>query len=149
MILADWIPLLQLIFNGISALATIGTIFAAIYAVMVYKRNSRLERAKGVSSLYEKFYERPELKKVRDLLDCETDHEQVNELVLRGQADLADYLNFFQFVAFLESSKQLTTEEIKDMFNYYLQCLKKHGRVRKYIKDNGYKRLDSLLERWK
>lgn len=101
-----------------------------------------------MSSLYEKFYERPELKQVRDLIDCEANHEQINELVLRGHSDLADYLNFFQFVAYLEGSGQLTQEEIKFMFNYYLHCLKRHDRVRRYIRDNGYDKLDNLLERW-
>jgi hypothetical protein len=151
MTLADWVALSQVIFNFVSVFAAIGTIGAAIYAVIVYKRNLMVEHAKWISSLYEKFYERPELKKVRDSLDCEANHEQVDELVLKeqkGQGDLSDYLNFFQFVAFLESSEQLTREEIKDMFNYYLRCLKRHDRVRKYIKESGYERLDSFLERW-
>lgn len=144
MTLTDWVAFSQMVFNFIS-------VGAAICAVIVYLRNSRFERAKWLSSLYEKFYERSELKKVRDSLDCEADHEQVIELVLKeqkGQGDLSDYLNFFQFVAFLESSGQLTREEIKVMFNYYLRCLKRHDRVRKYIKENGYERLNNLLEQW-
>ncbi len=91
---------------------------------------------------------REQLKKVRDSLDCEADQEQVNELVLRGQANFTDYLNFFEFVAFLGYKNQLTQEEIEDLFGYYLSCLKRHSRVRKYIKENGYERLDSLLESW-
>lgn len=96
--------------------------------------------------MYEKFYEREQLKNVRERLDCESNHEQVSELVLKGQADFTDYLNFFEFVAFLEYSKQLEREEIEDLFGYYLGCLKQHDRVRKYIKENGYERLDKLLE---
>ena len=56
MTLTDWVAISQIIFNFIS-------VFAAIAAVIVYGRNSRLERSRWVSSLYEKFYERPELKK--------------------------------------------------------------------------------------
>ncbi len=99
--------------------------------------------------MYEKFYERGELKKVRDSLDCESNLEQVNELVLGGGSDFTDYLNFFEFVAILEHSKQLKRKEIEDLFGYYIGCLKRHDIVRRYVKENGYERLDSLLRKWR
>lgn len=42
---------------------------AAIGAFWVYRRNSRLERARWSSNLYEKFYEGSSYKKIRELLD--------------------------------------------------------------------------------
>ena len=137
----DWVELVKIVFGLVGAIA-------AIAAVKVYWNNSRLEHAKWVASLYEKFYERKELKEVRDKLDCDANHAEVDALVTRRDADLADYLNFFQFIAYLKDSDQLTEEEIKYMFDYYLRCLKKHGVIRKYIKDNNFHKLDSLLERW-
>lgn len=86
------------------------------------------------------------MKNVRDRLDCEIGSEKVNELVLSQKADFPDYLNFFEYVAILEHSKQLSRNEIKDVFGYYLECLKKHNIVRKYIRENGYERLNNLLE---
>ena len=86
----------------VAMIAAIGTMVAALTAVFVYLRNSKLERAKWALSLYEKFYERQELKKIRDILDNDTDHADVSSLVIKCSADFTDYLNFFEFVAFLE-----------------------------------------------
>lgn len=148
MTLADWGALSQIIYNFAATAAALGTVGAATWALIVYRRNSRLERARWASSLYEKFYERDQLKKVRDDLDCEANIEQVNGIVLRQESDFTDYLNFFEYVAFLKYSKQLKQEEIKDLFGYYLDCLKRHDIVRRYIKANGYERLNELLEKW-
>lgn len=144
--LTEWNALSQVIYNLAGSVAALGTLGAAIYAVIVYRRNSRLERARWASSLYEKFYEREQLKEVRELLDCESNQERVDELVLKGKADFTDYLNFFEYVAFLKHSKQLEVEEIEDLFGYYLACLNRHNIVLKYIKENGYERLHHLLE---
>lgn len=151
MTLTDWNTVFQLIYNIAGSIAALGTVGAAIYAVIVYKKNSRLERARWASSLYEKFYEREQLKNVRNVLDCESGSEGVNELVFRGQAEFSDYLNFFEFVAFLNYSEQLELEEVEDLFGYYLACLKRHPIIRKYIRENGYERLTNLLEvrEWK
>jgi len=137
--LTDWATLSQVIYN-------FAAVIAAFSALIVYGRNSRLERARWAASLYEKFYERDQLKRVRDKLDCETDAEQVNELVFKAEADFTDYLNFFEFVAYLEYTKQLKPAEIEDLFGYYLDCLQRQGVIRRYIKESGYERLNNLLE---
>lgn len=144
-----WAEIIKLFFGLVGAVAAGVTIYAAIKAVAVYKDNSKLERAKWLSNLYEKFYERRGLKEVREQIDCPTDDAQVAELISRRESNLADYLNFFQFIVYLKDNGQLTQEEIKFMFNYYLLCLKKHGNLRNYMKDNGFGQLDSFLEQWK
>jgi hypothetical protein len=120
---------------------------AALLAFFVYWANSRRERARWAESLYEKFFERPELKVVRDLLDCEGDDQEVRDLVGAGEYDFTDYLNFFEFVAYLQKSRQLSAADVKALFEYYLQCLKKHTVVMEYIGDkaNGYEYLNELL----
>lgn len=145
MSLTDWNAIAQLFYNITGGIAALGTVGAAIYAARIYKSNSRLERARWASSLYEKFYERQELKKVRDALDCDAGAEQVNALVSIEEADFTDYLNFFEYVAFLKYREQLKLEEVKDLFGYYLGCLNRHKAVREYIRQNGYERLDALL----
>ncbi|HEY0379831.1 MAG TPA: hypothetical protein VGC87_23140 [Pyrinomonadaceae bacterium] len=142
--LTDWNVLAELIYRIVATLAIIGTLVAAFLAVFTFRRNARLDRARWALSLYEKFYEKQELKKIRDVLDCESDTEQVNKLVLEGKSDFTDYLNFFEFVAFLQHNKQLQNREVEDLFGYYLDCLKGHERVRKYIKKEGYEKLDEL-----
>jgi hypothetical protein len=46
---------------------------SALFAVFTYRRGVRLERAKWLMALYEKFYERSDLKMARDLLDSKSD----------------------------------------------------------------------------
>lgn len=48
-----------------------GTFVAAAFAAYTYYRSSTLERAKWQASLYEKFYEKSDLKKVREILDSD------------------------------------------------------------------------------
>ncbi len=71
----------------------------------------------------------------------------MNEIVIREEADFTDYLNFFEFIAFLKTSKQLKSSEIEALFGYYLDCLNRHDRVRQYISNpaNGYEGLSKLL----
>jgi hypothetical protein len=135
--------------NIIAIAAALGTVLSAATAVWVYYRNSRLERAKWSLSLYEKFYESADLKAVRDVLDNDADHETVSELVIRCSSDFTDYLNFFEFMAFLENEGHLKRVEVQALFEYYISCLKRHPRVLKFIEDNGYENLHRMLSTWK
>jgi hypothetical protein len=126
---------------------------AALGAAWVYRRNSRLERARWASSLYEKFYEGANYKQMRDVLDI--DCAQSSGCQACGMAHdshplnmrFSDYLNFFELIGFLEKSKQLKSDDIEDLFCYYLNCLEKHKLVRDYIRDRGYEQLNRFLER--
>jgi hypothetical protein len=120
---------------------------AAIGAVWVYGSNSRLERAKWAAGLYEKFYERDHLKRIRDLLDPPTDPAVVRALVDAQPSDFTDYLNFFEFVAFLARSGQLRKREVLALFGYYVQCLRQEPAVHAYVDDTtkGYEYLRTLL----
>lgn len=130
-----------------ATISAVGTTAAAGFAALVYRRNSALERAKWASSLYEKFYEEPNLKQMRERLDCVNDSDSVNEIVIREESAFTDYLNFFEFIAFLQTSEQLRDSEIEVLFGYYLDCLSRHDRVKQYIAnaDNGYEGLVKLL----
>jgi len=127
--------------------SAIGTVLAAGFAAFVYYRNSAFERARWASSLYDKFYEETTLKQLREMLDCLNNSDLVNEIVIRQESAFTDYLNFFEFIAFLKSSKQLKDSEIEALFGYYLDCLNRHDRVRHYVSnpENGYEGLAKLL----
>ena len=129
----------------IKTIATVVAAAAAVWGIYVYFSNSRLRRAEWLASLYEKFYERAELKEIREKLDCEQDSADIETLVSEEPGEFTDYLNFFEFVAVLQKSGQLTTEQIEDLFRYYLNCLERSGAVRKYISAKGYEQLDRLL----
>lgn len=144
----NWKTRVEIFYMMAATVSAIGTSLAAVFAAVVYRRNSALERSKWASNLYEKFYEATTLKQMRDRLDCLTDMDSVNEVVIREESTFTDYLNFFEFIAFLKTSKQLKDSEINALFGYYLDCLNRHDRVKQYIAnpENGYEGLAKLLK---
>ena len=119
---------------------------AVIFAFLQYRANSRLERARWLASLYEKFYEKDHLKGVRQILDsADRDASEIDKLVTDEPSEFTDYLNFFEFVAVLEKSGQLKSNEIEDLFHYYLDCLEKSPKIREYLAAKGYEHLDKFL----
>lgn len=122
-------------------------VVAAVSAFLVYRSNSRRERARWAESLYSRFFERPGLKTVRDLLDSEAPDPRVKDLVTKEGSDWTDYLNFFEFVAYLQSQGQLLDRDVQALFGYYVECLKRHEAVLEYIRDKakGFDYLSRLL----
>jgi len=112
----NWKERVEIVYMIAGTISAVGTVVAAGFAAFVYQRNSTFERAKWASGLYDKFYEGTNLKQVRDKLDCLTDSDSVNEIVIKEEANFTDYLNFFEFIAFLKISKQLKNSEIETLF---------------------------------
>lgn len=133
--------------EAIQILSSIAGIVAAFWALWVYGNNSRRERARWAESLYTRFYEKPELKTVRDQLDCAAGDATVARLVTEETPALTDYLNFFEFVAYLQSSKQLSRTDVQALFGYYLDCLRRHKDVVGYIrnKEKGFEYLSKIV----
>jgi hypothetical protein len=122
-------------------------IIAAISALVVYRRNHRLEQSRWLSTFYDKFYESDKYKRVRELLDSQMS-DDVRDMVLNEDPDFTDYLNFFEHVAIFAGSRQLRTDDVEASFCYYLDCLQVHEKVRDYInnRDKGYEKLKAYLE---
>ena len=122
---------------------------AAVSAVFVYRSNSRRERARWVESLYARFFEKNELKQVRDVLDCNSDDDKVSLLVSEEGSAWTDYLNFFELVAYLQESNQVAAKDVNALFEYYLGCLKRHRATIEYVRDEkkGFKYLRRLLQK--
>src|SRR5438105_4757234 len=110
---------------------------AAIAALVVYRRNHRLEQSRWLSNLYEKFYETDKYKRVRELLDSKNTHD-INELVENEDPE---------HVAIFAGSKQLRADDVEASFCYYLDCLERHQKVHSYINDHakGYENLRAFL----
>lgn len=134
-------PAVGEILTGIAAL------IAAIGGLSQYRENSKLQRLKWLDTLYTRFYYEPTHKKIRHILDEEDETEEIRNTVADQGDDFTDYLNFFEFLAYLYRAKQLTIEEIRVLFDYYLDLLKRHASVMRYIytKQNGYEQLCELL----
>ncbi|HXZ40503.1 MAG TPA: hypothetical protein VEG68_07155 [Terriglobales bacterium] len=120
---------------------------AAFSAMWVYRSNSRRERARWAERLYSRYYEKKNLKSVRDLLDSTPDDPKVVEFVREDSSAWTDYLNFFEFVAYLQDSKQLSKEDVWALLGYYFECLKRHRCSSDYIRDRkrGFDYLRKLL----
>jgi hypothetical protein len=82
-------------------IALVGTPAAAGWAVWNYRRSLKLKRATWMKDLYEKFYEQERLKEVRGVLDGD-DERKISEMVLKEGSAFTDYLNFFEFLAYLD-----------------------------------------------
>jgi hypothetical protein len=60
-------------------------------------------------------------------------------------AALDDYLNFFEFIGYLQSARELKTAEIKAMFDYSLKQIGQNAPIREYLIEYGYEHLNALL----
>jgi gamma-glutamylcyclotransferase (GGCT)/AIG2-like uncharacterized protein YtfP len=120
---------------------------AALFALFTYRKSAKLERAKWLMELYNKFYEHDDLKMVRELLEA-PDEAKVLNLVRAEPAAFTDYLNFFEFLGYLCESKQLKQTDMLAMFEYYLGRLEEIPPVAAYINDpaKGFEKLNKLFD---
>jgi hypothetical protein len=145
------VRLFQWIFLNAERISSLLAAAAVLGAVRIYYRKTTLERATWLSSLYSKFYEAPDLKRIRKVLDDNPpDAPEVEELVRNEDSDLTDYLNFFEFMAYLKDRHQLSKKDVAALFDYYLRLQSKHKDVRRYVLDdrNGYGYLKTLMARF-
>ncbi len=121
---------------------------SAVVAVCVSRRNARRERAQWLENLYARFYENKAHTGLREILDKkEPGSPEISNLVSEEKSEWTNYLNFFEFVAYLQKSDQLTKDDVDALFRYPLRCLKNHPEVLAYICDqaNDYQRLKEKL----
>jgi len=133
--------------DAVQVIASSAGAVAALGALWVYRNNSRRERARWAESLYARFYEKPELKIIRDQLDCPAGDLTVSRAITEETSAFTDYLNFFEFVAYLQSSKQLSETDVQALFGYYLNCLRRHKELMAYIqnKEKGFEYLSKIF----
>ncbi len=119
-------------------------IFAAAGSWWQFRRNSARERTRWLFDLYQRFYDRPEFKALRVRLDA-GDTRFIGSTDDPHLADFDDFLNFFEFTAFLARNKELRREEVQVMFDYTLRQLGSDPAALGYIRKYGYEELDRLL----
>jgi hypothetical protein len=135
-------------------LKNIATVGVAAWAVWTYRNAQRQRRAEWLEGLYIRFYEQPQYKKIRRLLDYEPEPELTNlrrAIQSGGESDsceeLVDYLNFFEFLGSLEAMKQVSAKEIEMLFEYYIRRLNEHPFVTRFIDEQGFEHLSSALSK--
>lgn len=146
--------------SGCGALTlALAAIVAGFLAISDYRTRVLAEKSKWFLQLYEKLFENPQYKHVRRKLDYE-DVEEIKMLIHHDAQNIGfsqaqqtvfdeftDYLNFFEFIAHLKEIGQVTSEDIKATFDYYLKLLTKarNPEIRQYLKKEGFENLDKLL----
>jgi hypothetical protein len=120
-----------------------------------YKKTAKLKRAEWLRSLYEKFYEQPQYKKIRQAIDYET--EDLQKIVFGiengGETELLesfnDFLNFFEFIAVLWKLEQISLDEIRMIFEYYIRRMGDFDFILKYLEEEGFENLKLLINEFK
>lgn len=127
----------------------------AIYVVAIvaaggswwqFRRNSARERTRWLFELYQRFYEHAALRDMRVRVDW-GDTAFVREDKDTGLlSDLDNFLNFFEFLAYLRRRNELKLSEIQAMFPYPLSTIAKDNAILEYLRKWGYEESDALLK---
>jgi hypothetical protein len=140
----DWVDIIY------KAAVAIGVIIAALN----YRNQTKTKRAEWLRTLFEKFYENENYKEIRKWIESDEICTKINLTdVTISEADekFTDYLNFFEFIATLESEGQLKEKDVRNLFDYYLRKLKTSAICIDWIerKDYGFEKLRTLLKKIK
>lgn len=143
---AVWLVLLEWM---VKLAAAIGALIAVVVATINYRAQTRLKQAEWLKSLFEKFFETPGYKEVRVWIDYDQLGARLSvpdeEKRIVNEEKFTDFLNFFEFIGVLYSRKQLTFEQVFDVFDYYLKRIKSNAECRDWIEKYGFEKLKSLL----
>jgi hypothetical protein len=146
--------------TGIATLMlSLAAIVGGLLTVNDYAHKVSTEKAKWLFQLYEKLFENGPYKEIRRKIDFD-DLEEIKRLIKMDRENLqfadnektefdqfTDYLNFFEFIAYLHENNQLTSKDIKSTFEYYLRLLTgdKNPEIRGYLEKEGFEKLTALL----
>jgi hypothetical protein len=148
---------------------TIGLALAAfvagLKAVKEYADRTKAEQIRWVGDIFERFFQDKLYRRVRQRVDYD-DLDNIAILLERNKDrnaefsqeerdlldEFTDYLNFFEFIAFLIAKKQMASEDVSQMFDYYLRRLnqiKQRAAVMEYLEKDGFENLRKLLLQYK
>lgn len=134
-----WLDVLQVVAYLVGFVAALGSLWQ-------YRSNSVRERTCWLFELYRRFYEESALKSMRIRIDWGDTAFISDEKDSQLLGELDNFLNFFEFLAFLKKRGEITSDEVKAMFEYPLKVVAANGAVLAYVKKYGYEELDALLK---
>ena len=122
-----------------------------LVAALAYRRQIKIKRSEWIKSLFEKFFENPNYKEARSWLDYNELNKKLNtsdQTEKRKNEELfTDFLNFFEFIGVLYSKKELTLDEVNEIFDYYLKKIKGYTICKDWIAKYGFEKLKNLLSK--
>lgn len=129
-------------------------IVGGIIAIATYQRDVRIKQTDWLYQLFEKFYEKPQYKTVRRILDNEQspDFARLRDAVERlddtqHHEEFVDFLNFFEFICNLVEDKRMKRADMDQLFDYYLNMLSERDFVVTYAATQGFEALHRELKR--
>ena len=138
----NWIDLVAKLMAGLGGLG----FFIAAFS---YRSQVRIRQAEWLKSLFEKFFENSTYKEVRVWLDYGVLHERltVADAGQRQQNEekFTDFLNFFEFIGVLHSRGHLPLDQVRDVFDYYLERIRVEEDCREWIDKYSFEKLKALL----
>ena len=79
------------------------------------------------------------------MLKKEIDGKRLTKAEGRELERLVDYLNFFEFALYLHRIGTLERKDVRLMFEYYLELLKKSEVIKKYAQKKGFELLHEYM----
>jgi gamma-glutamylcyclotransferase (GGCT)/AIG2-like uncharacterized protein YtfP len=140
----------------------LGTGFAAIWAVVSYRSAKRSEKSRWMKELFSEFFFNNNFDEIRDLLEFgyatklepllyqaalgrynEIDTEEERRLV----KELDNFLNYMEYVLYLEDNNQISRDDVEVTFGYWIGVLAddQHALLRDYCDKFGYERVSALV----
>jgi hypothetical protein len=133
---------------GAKIVGALATGAGVLVAAFNYRSQTQIKRAEWIKSLFEKFFETAIYKEVRIWLDYGELHEKLtvaDDSERRANEEkFTDFLNFFEFIGVL-SGKQLSFEEVFEVFDYYLERIKTDADCQDWIERYSFEKLKALL----
>jgi uncharacterized membrane protein YfbV (UPF0208 family) len=143
-----------------TVLLALAASYAGIQAIKEFRARTRAEKARWTTELFRKFYEEGHgYRLIRQKIDYD-DLSDILVLMRKGLEEdfsqeerdrldkFTDYLNFFEYIAYLLQKGQLDDSDVRAMFEYYLTRMTKLKDAKElgdWIKANGFERLHKLL----
>jgi hypothetical protein len=142
-----------------------GAIYATFHGTEEYRARTDSERLRWLSQLLVEFYENKVFLLIRQKIDFD-EMDDIFALIQRdrlpdaqfGQSEkelfdkFTDYLNFFEFIAYLRFEKQMLKKDVAALFDYYLRRLveiRHAAELLSYLKENNFENLHKLLVEYK
>jgi hypothetical protein len=125
-----------------------------IVAIATYLRDVRIKQTDWLYQLFEKFYEKPQYKSMRRILDNDQspDFARLRSAIAQLEdtqvhEDFVDFLNFFEFICNLAESRRMSRSDMNRLFDYYLGMLSRRDFVISYCREQGFESLARELVR--
>src|SRR5579863_1331097 len=137
--------------NGVDIIIKIAGVIGIFIALLNYRNQVRIKRDELVKSLYEKFFENNSYKEVRVWLDYGHLHARLTvedgQQLEINEEKFTDFLNFFEFIGVLYTSRQLTFKLVSEVFDYYLRKIKVDADCKDWIDRYSFEKLKALLRK--